>query len=397
MSAPTTGSYAWQLVEGTPALSDIAVLTHTGTLQSYQESLLGISQFLQSQGQMISGSYTLLNGKYQPTGSYQPAGSYITGSYTLLDGRYQATGTISVAGFITGSYTLLDGKYQSDACEGRLTLASGTAVPTTDQTAQTRIWLAPYIGNRISLYNGAAWDVLTFSHPSVAVPSVATGTFDIFAYNNAGTVALETTNWTNDTTRATALVRQDGVLVKSGDATRRYLGTGRTTTSSGQCEDSAGGTNQNGGKRFLWNYYNRVKRPSSVIDTTDTWNYTTDTWRYANGGSGNKIEFVIGVAEDAISAYIFVSAALANNSARGSYVAVGLDSSSSPSGIRQGGFNGSGAFTLISPLSATYEFIPSIGYHFIAWLEKGADGTSTWQGDQGGAGFQSGMSASIFS
>ncbi len=45
--------------------------------------------------------------------------------------------------------------------------------------------------------------------------------------DSSGTPTLEALVWTNDTTRATALVRQDGVWSKTGALTRRYLGTVR--------------------------------------------------------------------------------------------------------------------------------------------------------------------------
>lgn len=54
-------------------------------------------------------------------------------------------------------------------------------------------------------------------------------------------------------TRATALTTQNGRLVKTGDATRLYLGTGCTGPTSGQTEDSAA-------RRLLANFYNAVDR-----------------------------------------------------------------------------------------------------------------------------------------
>jgi hypothetical protein len=67
--------------------------------------------------------------------------------------------------------------------------------------------------------------------------STATGTtitafnvvYDVFLYDSGGTPTLEILAWTGNTTRATALTTQDGVLVKSGDASRRSLGTVRPT------------------------------------------------------------------------------------------------------------------------------------------------------------------------
>ena len=138
-------------------------------------------------------------------------------------------------------------------CEGRLTLLTGVPVTLADQAAKTTIYFTPFKGNRISLYDGTGWVTHVFTQKSLTVPATTSTPFDIFAYSDSGTVTLEALNWTNDTTRATALTTQDGVLVKTGVTTRRYLGTGRTTAVEGQIEDSVA-------LRFLWNYYNRVER-----------------------------------------------------------------------------------------------------------------------------------------
>lgn len=179
-------------------------------------------------------------------------------------------------------------------CDGRLTLESGVPVSVTNQTAKTTVYFTPYVGSKIALYDGAsAWNVRTFTEISVAVPSNTSTPFDVFCYDNSGTPALEALAWTNDTTRATALVYQNGVLVKSGATTRRYLGTCRTTTVSGQCEDSDT-------KRFVWNMYNRVFRglftcPGYVDDNTATSYLTVGTsWAEANGGTGSRISWVLG-------------------------------------------------------------------------------------------------------
>lgn len=172
-------------------------------------------------------------------------------------------------------------------CDGRLTLETGVPVSTTDQTGKTTVYFTPYIGNKIALYNGSAWEVVEFTEKSVAVPSTTVTPFDIFAYNNAGTVTLEAVNWTNDTTRATALTRQDGVLVKTGATTRRYLGTGRTTSVSGQCEDSTT-------KRLLWNMYNQTARRLHCREITNhTYNGAARKWN--NSDTNNKLEWLVGL------------------------------------------------------------------------------------------------------
>ena len=93
---------------------------------------------------------------------------------------------------------------------------------------------------------GSATNTITFKLP-ISLP------YDIFAYNNAGTVKLELCAWTNTTTRATALVTQDGVLVKSGVTTRRYLGT-IFTSAAGQTADGVY-------TRFLYSFYNQTIHP----------------------------------------------------------------------------------------------------------------------------------------
>jgi hypothetical protein len=84
--------------------------------------------------------------------------------------------------------------------------------------------------------------VAAFSEVSASLSGLTPNTnYDVLGYNNSGTLALDLVAWTNGTTRATALARQDGVLVKSGATTRRYLGTLRTTGTTGQTEFSFGG------------------------------------------------------------------------------------------------------------------------------------------------------------
>lgn len=93
---------------------------------------------------------------------------------------------------------------RSASCEGRLTLASGTPVTISDQTAKTTVYFTPYLGNRIALFNGVNWDTHAFAEVSVAVPSTLFRLFDIFIYNNGGTITLEAVSWSQTTGTITA-------------------------------------------------------------------------------------------------------------------------------------------------------------------------------------------------
>lgn len=278
-------------------------------------------------------------------------------------------------------------------CQGRLTTESGVAVSTSDRTAQGTIYFTPYAGNKVALYDGTRWRLYAFSEVSLALSSLTSGkNYDVFLYENAGTLTLElSAAWTNDTTRADALTTQDGVLVKSGATTRRYLGTIRTTGTT-TTEDSGGGsTTQVGGKRFVWNYYNRVPRQMGVVDTTDSWSYADSTIRQADGATGNKVEYVVGDAAAMVRVEAKHFGLFLNN---GSITTgVGVDSTTAFSGIRNKAFNGTGA-SLSFGISGAYVGQPGLGYHYLAWLERGETGaTVTLYGDEGAAGGQSGLVA----
>jgi len=215
----------------------------------------------------------------------------------------------------------------------------------------------------------------TFTEKSLTVPSTTSTVYDVFAYDNAGVLTLEAVAWTTDTTRAAALTYQDGVYVKSGDASRRYLGSFRTTGSSGQTEDSAA-------KRYVWNFYNRTRRAMRRVDSTATWTYTSPTFRQANGASANQLDFVVGVSEDVVSARVLAHAisdqAVANVVAFA--VGIGVDSTSIDSSQVTFAPNNYGNNNR-QLVSCEYMGTPGMGRHTLVWLEKSlAIGVTTWTG-----------------
>lgn len=269
----------------------------------------------------------------------------------------------------------------------RLTLTSGTPV-ISSVTAATTLYLTQYKSNTIHLYSGSAWVKFNVNEVSLSLSGLAANTnFDIFAYNNAGTVTLEATAWTNDTTRATALVRQDGIWVKSGATTRRYVGTIRTTGTTGQCEFTTTGSGSGGftSRRFVWNYYNRLECVSHTFDTTDSWTYGTQTWRAANNSSTHRHQFVVGMAEDYLESEYQVIATIGSTSLE-VWNGIGYDSTSAPIGnSRRGNLNWNSAFSARLPMSSSLAaIIPALGYHYLAPLEMASTGTAaTFYGDNG--------------
>jgi hypothetical protein len=173
-------------------------------------------------------------------------------------------------------------KQFNDTQDFRLTLTTAVPVTTADVTGATTIYCTPYIGNTIALYDGTNWNMRTSSEFSLALGVLtASRPYDVFCYDNAGVPTLEFLAWTNDTTRATALVMQDGVLSKTGALTRRYLGTFYTTATT-TTEDSAA-------KRLLINYYHQLDRP---LSNSFTANRSTTSTSYAEVSSEIRCQFL---------------------------------------------------------------------------------------------------------
>jgi hypothetical protein len=259
--------------------------------------------------------------------------------------------------------------------QARLTLTTGLAVTTSDVTAAGTIYLTPYKGNKIAVYNGTRWKLMPLTEISLALTATSGLPYDVWVFDNSGTLTLETTAWTNTTTRATALATQDGVYCKTGALTRRYVGTFYASASN-QTEDGVSG-------RHVWNYYNRVpKLMYRVLAPGTTWTYTLATIRQANGDADNELNFVIGVREDNVEAELVTNSR--NSSAdigRRAYLALDATDatpSEGPSIIMGASSTGLPAAGTV-PHYAKYNISVAAGKHYLAWLEMSeATGTTTW-------------------
>lgn len=269
----------------------------------------------------------------------------------------------------------------NNLCTGRLTLTPGVPVTTADVTGAVAIYFSPYKGNQIALYDGAAtWNVRTLTEINIAVPAVASQVYDVFVFDNAGTPTLELTAWTNDTTRTTAVVLQDGVYVRNGATTRRYVGSIRTTTVAGQTEDSLA-------NRYVWNYYNRVSRAMKAVDATVSWAYSTNTYRQANGSTANQLNLIVGVSEDNVSVTVISKASNSTGTGRNVENGIGINSTTVQSAIM---FQNQVVTTTSGSMQAEYAGLLAVGKNSLVWLERGAGtDTQTWFGTN--ANIQSGI------
>lgn len=263
----------------------------------------------------------------------------------------------------------------SIAPQGRLTFSSANPTPVIDIVAAGTLYFEPYIGDLVSIWNGSVWKMHEFSSLSAAVPANANLGYDVFIIDNSGTRELVLTPWADLSIRVVSVVRFQGRYTKNGDPKELYLGSFRTGSAS-QGYDSAQ-------RRWLWNYYNRIDAPLSVIDGTDNWEYTTDSFRQANGNTNNYVSTFVGIEEDRIlveaKGYSF------NNNGtvkQARTTGIGINSTT----VNSAHFTGEvePGFSEAHQSSAIYSGFATLGYTQFNWLEKSDDnvaGTTTWFGD----------------
>lgn len=308
--------------------------------------------------------------------------SQVTEAKLLLADNTTANASTSMHGYLKklsnnatefmdgqGNWSVPGGGAAGKPAGGRLTLSSSLAVPDTDLTISTNqsIYYLPFTSGDIALYDGADWNVLTFSSVSTDLGSTTSQVpFDIWAYDNAGAVSLDYTAWSNNSTRATSLALQDGVLVKSGTPTRRYLGTVKVLYdgfSSYVVYDTRS-------YRNVWNYYNQVKRHILKASPSGSWTYNSTTWRSWNATSGNSVNFMVGYGVSTVSMLISQN----TNATADPMVAFGNNSNTVASWDTVWSGNQVG-------IGAAQEWVAPLGYNTCYMMERcQAAGTCTFNG-----------------
>lgn len=251
--------------------------------------------------------------------------------------------------------------------QGRLSLTSATPVTTTDVTGTT-LYYALYKGDKIKLYNTtlSAWFTHTFAERSIDNSGLSVDTnYDVFMYDNVGTLTLELLAWSTATARATALVYQDGILCKTGALDRRYLGTVRTWDNAATPTFAdVGGAGTTIVRRYVWNYYNRVVRPMYRNAATDTWTWATGSWQlWENANADSMFRVLVGVDEDSISAQLVANTDTTTTGVGRISIALDVTAIGKVAAIISGATKSS---------TAIFDELVGIGYHEIRFLEYGA-------------------------
>lgn len=252
-----------------------------------------------------------------------------------------------------------------DVPGGRLGGTSGAPFYTPTQPSISTLYYTPAIHDRITLYYGSLWQTFQFTEASLAVGGLSANSLhDIFGYWTGSALALEAVAWSSSgagtSARATAIGQSNGIWVKSGDATRRFLGTiykGSTVTSDEPTY------------RRIWNMYNQIHKPWIFADGTSH-AYATGTWRNWNAGASGEI--VMGDPGYVRTMGVTLDCQALNSS--GNYMYLGYLLNSNPTTIYSHNYNSTPIW------GGGYALTPSVGYNTLALGENGSAGTTFYSG-----------------
>lgn len=286
---------------------------------------------------------------------------------------------------------------------GRLTLTSATPVMSSPVSAATSILYTPYIGTRVPVWTGTAWQENTFAElgdllsettysPSAAI---AGALYDMFVWTTPGPTPVQVLSrspaWTNTTTRALALSLVNGIWTNSANITNGpaagygvYEGTiatdaGSATVSFNPQPAAASGGPTIGAWVGLWNAYNRVSVAATVQDSKASWTYASSTWHAADGGAGNRVTAVFGLISDAVKVEYFDLTLSASGNTPQPFIGIGVGQTASAS-VAAGGPNANIDTTMYGSAAVVFAGIAPVGQIFFSANEATAGGSATFYG-----------------
>lgn len=297
-------------------------------------------------------------------------------------------------------------------------------MPTADVTAAI-IFYRPFRGNLLPISNGVVFAIRSFSELqlTLAPQHLANNLYDVFAYDDAGTIKIGTgPAWANITAGngsrgtgggTTELIRLNGLYVNANAITLRNGATvtpspivalGATYLGSIYIDGTAGqvtchvtyGQNRKWG---VFNAYNRQPIGLKAGDPNGSWTYGSAAIRASNGNNANKLTTFTGLAEEwvglefiqRLQANLVVGGSSSNGTSLNNLI--GVNSVTAAVGLfghlilnLSNGNAGSSTPNIGSDGVARHDLPPGIGINDIQALESSpsAGGTNTYFGQESG-------------
>jgi hypothetical protein len=301
-----------------------------------------------------------------------------------LDG----TGAYSVPAGSGGSSTIV-------APQGRLTLTTAVPVMTANTTAQGTVYYTPHIGGYVPIFT-TVFTMTAFTEKSLtlnATDNVSGSLYDIFIFDNAGTLTLGTgPAWTSATGRGTGAgttelelklgvwTNKVAITLRAGGSSlgsiainkATYLGTIYCTANGQTGFNPTPAAASGGAEAFvaLSNAYHRVPiKLRSQDNKTSVWTVSSTTWRSSDNSTANRCTWVDGLQQTAPSAafqvYMFATG--------GSSAVIGLwlDATSGTPTVATETDSTTGL-----SLNVGASWLPQLGQHYIQAAEASGSGSN---------------------
>lgn len=328
------------------------------------------------------------------------------------NGVYQEL-TITSPLVLSGGALSLSGGFALTA-NVRMSLVTATPLMSSDQTAKTNLYIMPYLGQIITIFDGSSFVGRAFTTEKVLALDSNSGhtnyhkageLYDVFAYYDTGAVGHGTgPKWTTATLGSGARgagagttelefyggawVNKNSIVIRfgsnSGDtitiAARQatYEGTIRVSLVDGQlnCHAAVGQSRT----WDVWNFWNQVDVMLRGSDPTASWSYTTTTTRQSRADATNKITPLMGLLGFKVSGQLAQSVSHAS-SGTDARLGWGIDSTTVMSGRwGRAEHNDANAAELVP--SAEYHTQTLLGASAWNFCEKGSNGATTWYGTE---------------
>lgn len=352
-------------------------------------------------GATTAGDYVQISstvaGACHDAGASYPSSGQVIGRVLSTNG---GAGTYSVA---------INGEIKPAAYfapQHRITLTSATPVMGSSVAAATTVFVTPYAGNSMPIYDGAnvvptVWaEVSQATTDATKSPAAvaASKVYDIFCWIDSGSNrCTRGPAWSSSTSRGYTLTMVNGILlntssISNGPAALRGTWVGTIASNAGSTIDfifGTSGSNGIAGVFNVWNAYNRVDVACQVIDTAASYTYTSSTPRQAHGSATMQVSFVIGAAEDAV--WASYTGQIQTTAVIFSFLKFGVGFDVTNAFSQSGIFIAASANTLSGGYSIGAIWNFGIGTHFVAAIES-SDNTNANSFNVGGAANVNGLS-----
>lgn len=287
-----------------------------------------------------------------------------------------------------------------------LTVAASplSPIPTSDQSAKTAVYVRPDGGNLLPIPDGTNFSVREFAELTLTLNSnhVASGIYDVFAFDNSGVITVGTGPVWNTVTEGScargtgagtteldllkglpvnkvAMTARNGATTYSvAAASAIFLGSIFIDGTAGQvtCHITAGQSRKWG----ISNAWNRREMELLVTDATSNWTNTPTTWRQSRADSTNFAHTFccLGNSPSDLEFQQYIQQSVSGNNSTAD-IGIGYNSTTAVSGQQGRGYFESGLVgTQVTGKihKARYRAPAALGINKVNLIEQAPSGTS---------------------